>query len=274
MAANPPDFSQLPNERKLDISHSLPTAFSEDYEFMSNLQFLARAQKDFFDNDPEKQKISIDSLLTISSKYGFGKNSIPSNFFHRLKSIIFDNESKLYVIEAALSLTESLIQLSPWTIPIFLELDFPSLLFEYLKSDLLGVPLSSIAFVLNALIYNTEESYQALIQLDYLSYLIEASKPPFEISKAVWVLGSIETIISSPFFDRFDCFHDIVEMSLVYFDLADKNQTHYPMTLVYLLFSRLLASYEQLTEEDFVSITTDLIIERAFEILCADLRGS
>lgn len=260
-----PELFQL--ERKVDLLHISHYQIIGDVEYHQAIQSLKKAQSDFSSDDPELQKNAIKVFIFVSGKYGFGKGTLPPFFFKRIKELIFGNHASVEVIEISLQLVESIIEMSPWTIESFLKLDFPKVLFDNLKSNAIGIPPDKISFILNAFLEYNTEAYFILKSLGYYEYVLELSTKELPKIDILWVLIAIQSITASQFFDKIDSLHNIVNIAIKYFEMANNTGDLDIMCLTYFLFGRCLASYDILTEPELRAICDPNIIQAAYFLI-------
>lgn len=252
------------NIRRSELMNSSPNQLKNDIEFIQFVQSLIEAQSDLFDEEPEKQKRAIIVLNSISDKFGFGKDTLDSTYFIRIKELIFESES-FEVVKYSLQLVESLIERSPWTIPSFLKLDFPKKIYQKMQLDDITVPLCKFSFVLNSLLCNSSQAYSILTEDKpaYLDYLIKKANEDISKTDATWVLGSIQSVTASPYFQENESLHDIVHIAIKYFEKNDSDI----MSLVFTLFGRCLSGSQYLSPQEISDITTPEIVQRAYYLI-------
>lgn len=267
--AAPLSSSELLRVERKEEFDNIPKSRFDDIEFIQFIQSLHDAQTQLFEQEPIIQEKALITLNSISNKFGFGKDSLPFLVFERIKDLIFEDDSSLDVIDTSLQLVESLIERSPWTIDIFLKLDFPKMIYRKILSGNTAVPIDKFSFVLNSLLTNNDEAYSILNdeKPTYFDYLIKKAEDD-DISKvdAYWVLVSIQSICASQYFqitDESEQLHKIVQISLKYFERNDSDV----MSLVYMLFARCLNSYAFLSPQEIEQLARPEIIQRAHTII-------
>ena len=251
------------NERKSELLNISNQYLIGNAEYMQFVHFFQEAQDDLMSPEPENQKNSISSLNAISIKYGFPKDTLPPIFFKRLKELIFGNHASLEVIKYSLQLVESLIEMSPWTIDMFLQMNFPKIILDQIIANETRVQIDLYSYVLNSLLTNSEEAYFDLISNHYLDFLLDIAESDLPKNDALWVLVSIQSITVSHFFAENELFSRIVRIAIKYFEKNDSDI----MCLIFRIFGRCLNSSQYLQQQEIDQITKNEIIQRAYDLI-------
>ncbi|OHT08765.1 hypothetical protein TRFO_22684 [Tritrichomonas foetus] len=263
MATNPLSPNFFKKERTEEIIHETHLIDQGEMEFLSSVEELKIAQSALFSQEPEDQYKALQSVFHLSNQYGFGEGSLPPIFFNQIFELAFGNHASLAISEASLQVIESLIEKSPWTVNVFLSNNYHKTAFENIVDDKIGLPIDRLAFTLNSLMTQSEEAYNQIIELGYFKYLLEIGLKNLINADALWVLTSIQTIIVSPNFLEYESFHKIIDIALKYFNSNNLDI----ITNVFYILGRCLSSDKELESDDLARITTDAILQKAFQII-------
>ena len=265
MASSPLQPQRFIEDRRNELNHENKIANHFDKEYDRSVEFLNLAQSELFCDDPEKQYTAVCNLLTISNQYGFSENALPPIFFTQMNELLFGNNASIKYSEPVLQLIESIVDKSPWTVNSFLKIKYHILALENLKSGKLGLPPDRLAFTLNSLAIQGLNSYEIIMKMGYFDYLLKTANTDLCDFDILWVLTSIQTIITSDYFSQYELLNNVAKIALKYYKKIDSLNAD-TIALVFYLFSRCLA-YDQLDENLSRRLLDDDVLYKAFQII-------
>jgi hypothetical protein len=208
--------------RQLDrINRTLRSvrALSSDPTSADHRYHLLESQRNLFSESPVSQLSALQSLLTLSHKYGFPPGSLPPIVLERIIGYAFGDHDSFRVHEVSLHLLESLCRGSPWTVPFFREKKVDETCFRQISFWASGLPQRDLTFVVIAMMDLDCECYRRMMEMGFFDFVLKSlQNVETEFCDFPWLLNAIHSMIVSRLFDRFGELPVIAGIALVGLD--------------------------------------------------------
>ena len=224
---------------------------SNDFVTASYGDLLKKAQAGLFQSSPEEQISALHAFTSVARSRPFLPRDLPPEVFRNLMEKVFGNHDSFRVREATLVLIAELCYESPWTVSTFMSLDLHVKAFQELQTPTSAFPHDRVSYVLNAMLLNSRENFQAVIQLGYFDFLLKTVMlPSISPADSLWMLRGIETILLSDFFDQNDTLGEVVSIAVHFLEVNDVNFA----CLSFYILARIIAG--QTPEHPLVAFAT------------------